>query len=292
MKNPNALKWSDLKTGIFFVFGIGFAAWLGLVIGKNTNLFSGVTTVKILSRDVQGLAENNFVSVSGKKIGTVSKMNFVTRHDSLFVVADLKLKQEFATLVTKDARATIKSLGVLGDKYVDISTGKGTAVKNGDFITLVNEDGVANLTSNASKAFDKINQLLDNLNNGKGMAGKLLSDEKMGNELAETVTSLKNTSDELAKLSQKASRGEGLLPKLLNDKSMAKNTTQTIERLNLAAQKTESLMTKLNNDKGTFGQLSSNPALYQNLTRTLSSLDSVLVDLKANPKRYVKLSLF
>ncbi len=292
MKNPNALKWSDLKTGIFFVFGIGFAAWLGLVIGKNTNLFSGVTTVKILSRDVQGLAENNFVSVSGKKIGTVSKMNFVTRHDSLFVVADLKLKQEFATLVTKDARATIKSLGVLGDKYVDISTGKGTAVTNGDFITLVNEDGVANLTSNASKAFDKINQLLDNLNNGKGMAGKLLSDEKMGNELAETVTSLKNTSDELAKLSQKASRGEGLLPKLLNDKSMAKNTTQTIERLNLAAQKTESLMTKLNNDKGTFGQLSSNPALYQNLTRTLSSLDSVLVDLKANPKRYVKLSLF
>ncbi|MEI7695146.1 MAG: MlaD family protein [Chlorobium sp.] len=292
MKNPNALKWSDLKTGIFFVFGIGFAAWLGLVIGKNTNLFSGVTTIKILSRDVQGLAENNFVSVSGKKIGIVSKMNFVTRHDSLFVVADLKLKQEFATLVTKDARATIKSLGVLGDKYVDIATGKGNAVKNGDYITLVSEDGMANLTSNASKAFDKINQLLENLNNGKGMAGKLLSDEKMGNELAETVTSLKNTSDELAKLSQKASRGDGLLPKLLNDKSMAKNTTQTIERLNLAAQKTESLMTKLNNDKGTLGQLSTNPALYNNLTRTLSSLDSVLVDLKANPKRYVKLSLF
>jgi len=67
MKNPNALKWSDLRTGIFFIFGIGFAAYLGLVIGKNSNLFSGVTTVKILSRDVQSLAENNFVSVSGKK---------------------------------------------------------------------------------------------------------------------------------------------------------------------------------------------------------------------------------
>ena len=73
---------------------------------------------------------------------------------------------------------------------------------------------------------------------------------------------------------------------------MAKNTEETIEHLNLAASKTELLITKLNNDKGTLGQLSSNPALYNNLSRTLTSLDSVLVDLKAHPHRYVKISLF
>jgi phospholipid/cholesterol/gamma-HCH transport system substrate-binding protein len=292
MKNPNALKWSDLRTGIFFVVGIGFAAWLGLAIGKNTNLFSGVRTVKILSRDVQGLAENNFVSVSGKKIGTVSKMNFVTSHDSLFVVAELKLKEEYAVLVTKDAKATIKSLGILGDKYVDITTGNGAIVKDGDFITLETESGMANLTGSANKTFEKINDLLDHLNNGKGMAGKLLTDEKMGRELAETVSSLKTTSAELSTLSKKASHGEGLLPKLLNDKSMATHTAETIERLNQTASKTESLITKLNNEKGTLGQLSSNPALYNNLTRTLSSLDSLIVDLKSHPKRYVKFSLF
>jgi len=292
MKNPNALQWGDLKTGIFFVLGIAFAAWLGLAIGKNTNMFSGVTTIRILARDVQGLAENNFVSVSGKKIGTVSKMNFVTQHDSLFVVTELKLKKEFSPLVTKDAKATIKSLGVLGDKYVDISTGKGAPIKEGDFIALESDGGMANLTGTATKAFDKINELLDHLNNGKGMAGKLLTDEKMGKELAETVSSLKTTSAELSKISQKASRGEGLLPKLLNDKAMAKNTGETIERLNQTALKTESLMNKLNNDKGTLGQLSSNPALYNNLSQTLASLDSLLVDLKSHPKRYVKFSLF
>jgi len=125
MRNPNALKWSDLKTGIFFIFGIGFAAYLGLVIGKNSSLFTGVTTVKVLAENMQGLAENNFVSVSGKKVGTVSNMEFVGSNDSLFVVADLRLREEFAGLVTKDSKATIKSLGVLGDKYVDITTGKG-----------------------------------------------------------------------------------------------------------------------------------------------------------------------
>ena len=292
MKNPNALKWSDLRTGIFFVFGICFAAYMGLVIGKNSNLFTGVTTIKVLSSDVQSLAENNFVSVSGKKIGTVSKMEFERKNGSLFVVATLRLKNEFAPLVTKDAKATIKSLGVLGDKYVDITTGKGAPVENGDFIVLDTEDGMGNLTSNANKAFEKINELLDHLNSGKGMAGRLISDEKLGAELAETVSSLKKTSVELSNISRKASNGEGLLPKLLNDKAMAKNTEETLQRLNETALKTESLITKLNNEKGTIGQLSTNPALYNNLSRTLTSLDSVLVDLKKRPGRYVKFTLF
>jgi len=292
MKNPNALKWSDLRTGIFFVLGILFAAYMGLVIGKNSNLFSGVTTIKVLSADVQTLAENNFVSVSGKKIGTVSKIDFVTNNGSLFVVAELRLKNEYARLVTRDAKATIKSLGILGDKYIDIKTGKGQAVKNGDFIPLETEDGMASLTGKANEAFGKINELLDNLNNGRGTAGRLISDEKMGAELAEAVTSLKTTTEELSKLTQKASHGEGLLPKLLNDRTMAKNTGETIERLNLAASKTESLITKLNSENGTLGQLSSNPTLYNNLSRTLASLDSVLVDLKRKPGRYVRFTLF
>lgn len=292
MKNPNALKWSDLRTGIFFLLGLGFAAYLGLVVGKNSSLFTGVTTIKVLSRDVQGLAENNFVSVSGKKIGTVSKLDFVTNNDSLYVVAELRLRNEFAVLVTKDAKATIRSLGVLGDKYVDIITGKGPQVKNGDFIALDAEDGMAELTGGANDALAKINELLDKINSGKGVAGRLVSDEKMGAELAETVSSLKSTSAELSALSKKASSGNGLLPKLINDGDLAKNTEETVSRLNKAAQKTEALMAKLESDQGTFGQLHSNPALYNNLNETLASLDSVLVDLKKNPKRYVKFSVF
>ncbi|MCF8382621.1 MAG: MlaD family protein [Chlorobium sp.] len=292
MKNPNALKWSDLRTGIFFLLGLGFAAYLGLVVGKNSSLFTGVTTIKVLSRDVQGLAENNFVSVSGKKIGTVSKLDFVTNNDSLFVVAELRLRNEFAVLVTKDAKATIRSLGVLGDKYVDIITGKGPQVKNGDFIALDAEDGMAELTGGANDALAKINELLDKINSGKGVAGRLVSDEKMGAELAETVSSLKSTSAELSALSKKASSGNGLLPKLINDGELAKNTQETVSRLNKAAEKTEALMAKLESDQGTFGQLHSNPALYNNLNETLASLDSVLVDLKKNPKRYVKFSVF
>ena len=171
-------------------------------------------------------------------------------------------------------------------------TGKAAPVTNGDFIVLDTEDGMASLTTNANKSFIKINELLDHLNSGKGMAGRLISDEKMGSELAETISSLKTTTAELSNITQKASHGDGLLPKLLNDKAMAKNTTETIERLNETALKTQELITKLNNENGTLGHLSSDPTLYTNLSRALSSLDSVLVDLKRKPGRYVKFSLF
>lgn len=292
MRNLKELKWSDLKTGIFFVIGLGFAAYLGLVIGRNTSVFSGVTTVRFIAKNVDGLAENNFVSVAGKKIGTVSKIDFTRKNDSLYVITDLKLRNEFAALVTKDSKASIRSLGVLGDKYVDITTGSGEPVREGDFIRLETEEGLAAIASSASKTLEKINTLLDNINTGKGPAGRLISDEKMGNDLQATMTNLRKSSDELTRVSSGMSSGKGLLPKLINDRSLAANTVQSMENLNRTTAQAETLLKSLNDSQGTLGRLNSDPSLYNNLSRSLISLDSLLTDMKRQPGRYVRFTIF
>ena len=292
MRNLKELKWSDLKTGIFFLLGLGFAAYLGLVIGRNTSVFTGVTTIKIMTENVNGLAENNFVAVAGKKIGTVSSLNFATENDSLFVVANLKLQNEYANLVTKDSKASIRSLGVLGDKYVDIKAGTGQPVKEGDFIQLVPEDGLSALTDNAKSTIEKLNTLLDKLNNGDGPAGRLISDKQMGEDLQKTVANLRKSSDELNSVAGQISHGNGLLSKLLHDKSLAEDTEQTIANLKKASAETETLLKQLNEGKGSLGKLNSDPALYDNLSATLVSLDSLLTDLKRKPNRYVRFTLF
>jgi phospholipid/cholesterol/gamma-HCH transport system substrate-binding protein len=292
MRNLKELKWSDLKTGIFFLLGLGFAAYLGLVIGKNTSFFTGVTTIKVMTSNVNGLAENNYVAVAGKKIGTVSRLDFSTQNDSLFVVAELKLQNEYANLVTKDSKASIRSLGVLGDKYIDIKAGTGKPVKEGDFIQLVPEDGLTGLTNNARNTVEKFNTLLDKLNNGDGPAGRLISDKQMGEDLQKTVANLRKSSDELTSITAELHRGKGLLPKLIKDKSLADNTEQTIENLKKASAETEALMKQINNGKGTLGKLNTDPALYNNLSRTLVSLDSLVTDLKRKPKKYVRFTLF
>ena len=48
----------------------------------------------------------------------------------------------------------------------------------------------------------------------------------------------------------------------------------------------------MNNGKGTAGQIFTNDSLYTNLNNSLASLDLLLKDMKANPKRYVHFSLF
>ena len=56
--------------------------------------------------------------------------------------------------------------------------------------------------------------------------------------------------------------------------------------------KTTELFTKINNGQGTAGQLMVNDSVYNNLNSALSSLDSLLIDLREHPKRYVHLSVF
>lgn len=293
MRNPNTLKWSDLKTGIFFVIGLGLAAYIGLVVGKNSSLFKSITKVQMMAQNVGSLKENNFVSVSGKKIGVVSKMDFLNRNDSLYVLVEMRLEEEFAPIVTKDSKARIISLGILGDKYVDITTGTGKPVEEGDFITLdESETGLDNLTATAGEAIGQINTLLDNINNGKGPLAKLLGSEKMAGDLEKTMENLKTVSAELTVFTRELQNGKGLLPKLINDKNFASETEDTIINIKQVAARTDSLMQKLNSEEGTIGQLHSNPALYSNLNESLADLDSLLIDLKENPKRYVRFSLF
>jgi len=292
MRNLKELKWSDLKTGIFFLLGLAFAAYLGIVIGKNTSIFTGVTTIRFMTRDVNGLAENNFVAVAGKKIGTVSNLDFTTQNDSLYVVADLKLQNEYANLVTRDSKASIRSLGVLGDKYVDIKAGVGPPVKDGDFIRFLPEDGLSALTDNAKNTVEKLNTLLDKLNNGDGPAGRLISDKQMGEDLQKTVANLRKSSEELQSVAAQISHGKGLVSRLLHDKSLADDTEQTIANLKKAAAETEALMKQINSGKGSLGKLNNDPALYNNLSKTLVSLDTLLTDLKKRPKRYVRFTLF
>jgi len=293
MRNPNELKWRDLRTGMFFIVGIGLAAYLGLVVGKNSSLFKSVTTINMVAGNVGSLAENNFVSVSGKKIGTVSKMDFINRNDSLLVLVQMRLQEEYAKIVTKDSKARIISLGILGDKYVDITTGKGKPVQEGDYIRLdESETGLTSLTTAAGEAVGQINTLLNNINNGKGPLAKLLGSEEMAGDLEKTVANLKTASTELTGLAKELKSGNGLLPKLINDRKFASETEDAITNIKQVAARTDSLVQKFNSDEGTIGQLHSNPALYTNLNESLEDLDSLLTDLKKNPKRYVRFSLF
>ena len=87
-------------------------------------------------------------------------------------------------------------------------------------------------------------------------------------------------------------KGAHVLMTSLNDKVNALDVQTTVAKLNMALDEVNKLTATLNSNRGSMGLLMNDPALYNNLNSTLRSVDSLVVNLKAHPKRYVHFSIF
>ena len=321
---PNAegkILWRDLKTGVFFLFGLALMAWLGFYIGKNTGLLTPHHTVKVFVPDIKGLNEGNFVGISGKKVGTVRTMEFVQRNDTNGILLTLDIMgDEFFSLIRKDSKATIRSMGVLGDKRVDITLGHSKELlADGGSLELEVEPGLEDLTASAIKTMKNVGAITDRIEQGEGTLGKLITTNELNDKVESAIAGLTS-------LEAKLTSGNGLAPKLLNDGAMAQKVDETLKNLNEitaslkqgngsvgkfvmgdefltklsgVTSRTDSLITMLSDSRGSLAKFSHDPAVYDNLNTSILTmqasikhLDSLFVDLKKNPGRYVHVSVF
>ncbi len=318
MASPNTsptggIGWRNLRTGLLFTFGVGVAAALGLFIGKNTGLLTTHKTINLFITDIKGLGEGNMVTISGKKVGVVESMFFTSRNDTMGVQVVLDVQTDFMELIPSDSRAVIKSLGVLGDRFIDIARGTSSQpVQDGAFIDVTSQPGFDELTESAITTMNSIEEFSVRINSGEGSLGKLMSSTELNDRLLKTVTNLET-------VTQKLVSGKGVAGKLINDEELAQRIEVLVNNLgdvstslkegkgslgklivdetfydNLVTitRKSDSLLAQLSNPNGTLGKLTGDSAVYINLNHSIMSLDSLLMDLKANPGRYVKVSVF
>lgn len=78
----------------------------------------------------------------------------------------------------------------------------------------------------------------------------------------------------------------------ISDTLAKANLAATLQHASQTLENTSVLMDRINNGEGTLGQLARNDSLYTNLNNTARDLDMLLLDLKANPGRYVQVSVF
>ncbi len=305
--------WRNLRTGLLFVAGIILAGTLGLIIGKNTSILNRHDKAYLFITDIKGLAEGNMVAIAGKKIGIVKRMDFEQRIDTSGVRVTLDIVDEFFGLITKDSKATVKALGVLGDKYVDISLGHShEKLSDGSYMAVAAEPGLEDLTASAIKTMNTIQDISQKINKGEGSFGKLITTNELNDKLVRTMTNIETMTNSIM-------HGGGVLATLMNDESLAKRVASLITNLsdvssslkegrgtlgkfavdesfysNLVSltKRTDSLFAKLSSNESTIGKLSNDPAMYDNLNRGIISLDSLLIDLKQNPGKYVTIKVF
>ena len=186
------------KLGMFV--SIGLILFIGTIyfIGKQKNLFGPTFSLKSQFKTVSGLKVGNNVRFSGINVGTVNEIELIS--DSS-VVVKLILKKEVQQFIKTDARASIGSDGLMGDKVLTIYPGtlSKNIIKNNGTIasnTALEIDdlmkGVKTTIDNATIITDQLAEFSYKINNGKGTLSKLLSDEKMGQKLDASLSNLQS----------------------------------------------------------------------------------------------------
>jgi phospholipid/cholesterol/gamma-HCH transport system substrate-binding protein len=122
----------ELLVGIFVLMGLTCVAYLTIKLGKMELLGGGYYYVTARFSSVSGLKEGAIVDVAGVQIGQVDRITLDTGE----MVATVRMKIKVGTPLTEDAVASVKTSGLIGDKYIQIEPGASMVLlKDGDRIT-------------------------------------------------------------------------------------------------------------------------------------------------------------
>jgi len=189
-----------IKIGLFTFIGILVLVLIVFFIGNQKSLFSSTFNVHGTFKNVNGLNVGNNVRFAGINVGVVNDIAIVT--DSS-VRVDLTLNTSVKKFIKTDAKMSIGSDGLMGDKLVVIGPGGVTShqeIADGGQLTAVNPIDVDKIISKLTGIADNAGNLIQNLseitgkvNNGKGSLGRLLNNDKMANDLDATVKQAKTT---------------------------------------------------------------------------------------------------
>ncbi len=184
----------ELKVGIFVFVGVIILSFFVLSIGKFKNWASGYR-VEFIYNFVNGVKIGAPVRFAGVDIGDVRSIKFI------FVPAEQKTKIHIFCWISKDVKIPMDStvwvntLGLLGEKYIEIMPGKDysrclAANHSMDGVDPIPMHEVFRLGKNIA---DTINDSFTRLKNGEGTVGKLLYDDTLYKEIEAAIRNKNGT---------------------------------------------------------------------------------------------------
>jgi phospholipid/cholesterol/gamma-HCH transport system substrate-binding protein len=202
----------NLRLGAFIIITLAILATGVFLIGSRESMFRPSYKVRADFDNVAGLNEGADVRVGGLRKGSVKNIQLPKRADGKVVVL-MDLEKETQSIVKMDSVADIKSEGMLGDKYIEISFGSMDAEKlrGGETIGSRAPLDISDLYGKANQILDTTQAALENvqgatsnindisakINHGQGTVGALINDKTIYNQAAATVTSMHEDVDAL-----------------------------------------------------------------------------------------------
>ena len=306
--------------GATFILAIVIFVW-GYNYLKGKDLFSKQMILYSRYHKIDGLVTANPVLINGKQVGSVNRIYFAPDHSGDLIVTFL-IKDKFP--IPKNTVARIINATLLGAKSVDLKLGDSQQmVQSGDTlrgsveVTLKDEvnSALAPMKARAERILSSADTLIKALS-------RLMSKESRGNletsfhDVAGTLHNLNITTAELKDMVSKSNihvtRTLANLDSLtstlddsrsdlramiynfrnVSDSLSSADLAGTIRQTKASLEHINRLLANINKGQGTVGQLIVNDSLYKELNKSVMDLDKLLKDLKENPHRYLKFSVF
>lgn len=282
--------------------------FVGLNFLKGINVFKSTNTYYVKFKDVAGLAVSNPVYANGYPVGIVRTIDYDYKRGECVVVGielddEMRVPQQTRAELQAELMGGVKMTLVLGPNPVK-NIEQGDTIQGGMHLGAM--DKVGEMIPQIEKMLPKLDSIMDNLNH-------LTSDPALAATLhnAQAITSnLKQTSEKLnvlmqgdvpvmiANLKNTSANAERFTGKLaaLDVQSTLNSANATLASANRLADQlgemSTSLNTKLQSKDNTLGLFLNDRGVYDNLNSTLRNADSLMIDLKSHPKRYVHFSVF
>ena len=252
MKRSSYLTWDQLKVGALIFVALLVLAIAIFKLGQAGNLFGKRYHLVAFVNNVSGLRIGGPVTVAGQLAGSIDDIRFMPPDAD--TVRNLKIvlqvNSSLQSQVRQDSRAKIKTMGLLGDKVLDISVGtpKYRPLNEGDTVLI----------------------------------GPAVDYEAVVQQASGVITEVAGVTRQLQRVADQINRGEGTLGQLLTNRTL-------YDQLNSTLIRTSALMARLENPRGTVGRLLDDPTLYYSLNRAVASADSIITAMNRSNGTFARL---
>jgi len=305
---------NETKIGALTVIAITILV-LGYSFLKGNDVFSGSNKFYAVYNSVEGLGVSKPVLVNGFQIGRISKMEL--QPDGRTIV-EFKIEEKYD--VPNNTLAKLESTDLLGSKAIVFELGNSKILaENKDTLKADIQGSLAEslqpiqkkaemLISKLDSSLAAINKILNpnfqknvdrsfmsianSLQTLEGVTKKI--DNLVGTQTKHIDVILSNAEVVSANLKTSTGHINGMsvnFEKISNDIAQS-NIKNTLDNANKAMADLQATIANINSTKGTLGLLMNDDKVYKNMDAATNSLNNLLLDLKAHPKRYVSFSVF
>ena len=275
--------WSQLRVGIFVLFGLAVLAFLILNSTGDFNPFTKKLRLKARFATADGLREGSEVQLAGVRIGKVESVELLppeSEEEVQKVEATITVDREIngrpiSERIRTDSSAKLVATSLLAsDKLINIVPGTSNGSAVDENYVLESEDTVSfsNLTETGNELLKQINsiavpanEILNKANRGEGTLGRVVNDDSLYRNLDTTIADARNTIRQLQITLDRVNRGEGTAGQLINNRALYDNLNKTVTQI-------EAITTDIRSGRGTAGKIVNDEQLYLETRATVGEL--------------------